>query len=139
MRILRGNQTALLQLRTRNNTNIYALISRNNTNMYALISRNNTNMYALISRNNTNMYALISRNNTNMYALIVRKSTNMYALISLMKQQFVVTHTIRQTEIPALLDSWVANTPSFKILYPRNNCLLYFRKNMTCLNVGGLG
>jgi hypothetical protein len=27
----------------------------------------------------------------------------------LMKRQFVVTHTIRQTEIPALLDSWVTN------------------------------
>jgi len=27
--------------------------------------------------------------------------------ISLMKQQFVATHTIHQTEIPTLLDSWV--------------------------------
>jgi hypothetical protein len=29
-----------------------------------------------------------------------------------MKQQFAVTHTIRHTEIPALLDSWVTNTLS---------------------------
>jgi hypothetical protein len=36
--------------------------------------------------------------------------------ISLTKQQIVVAHTIRQTEIPALLDSWVINTPSVKLL-----------------------
>jgi len=39
--------------------------------------------------------------------------------ISLNKQQFVVTHTIRQTEIPALLNGLVTNTPSVKILYPQ--------------------
>jgi hypothetical protein len=37
----------------------------------------------------------------------------------LMKQQVVVTHKFRQTEIPAVLDSWVTNTPSVKILCPR--------------------
>ena len=36
-----------------------------------------------------------------------------------MKQQFVVTHTIRQIKIPALLDSWVTNTPSVKMLCPQ--------------------
>jgi hypothetical protein len=36
--------------------------------------------------------------------------------MSPMKRQFVVTHTIRQTEIPALLDIWLTNTPSVKIL-----------------------
>jgi hypothetical protein len=30
--------------------------------------------------------------------------------ISLMELQFVVTHTIRQTDIPALLNIWVKNT-----------------------------
>ena len=39
--------------------------------------------------------------------------------ISLMKRQFVVTHTIRQTEMPALLDSCVTNTPSVKTFYPQ--------------------
>jgi hypothetical protein len=34
-------------------------------------------------------------------------------------QQFVVTHTINHTEISALLDSWVTNTPSVKILCPQ--------------------
>jgi hypothetical protein len=54
-----------------------------------------------------------------------------------MKQQFVVTHTIRQTEIPALLDRWVTNTPSVKMPCPQKNCLtFYFHKNITCLNVG---
>ena len=58
--------------------------------------------------------------------------------VSFMKEQIVVTHTIRQTEIPALLDSWVTNTPSVKI-YPQRNCFcLYFRKNITCLIVGFL-
>jgi len=32
-----------------------------------------------------------------------------------MKQQFVVTHTVHKTEIPALLDSWVTNTPSVEL------------------------
>jgi len=39
--------------------------------------------------------------------------------MSLMKQQFVIAHAIRQTEISTLLDSWVTNTPSVKILYPQ--------------------
>ena len=57
---------------------------------------------------------------------------------SLMKQQFVVTHTIRQTEIPALPDSWIKNTLSAKKLCTQTkNCLnFYFRKNTTCLTVG---
>jgi len=49
-----------------------------------------------------------------------------------MKQQFVPTHTFPQTEIPSLLDSWVKNTPSVKMLYPQKNCFsLYFHKNIT--------
>jgi hypothetical protein len=35
-----------------------------------------------------------------------------------MKRQFV-THTIRQTEIPGLLDSWITDTHSVKMLCPR--------------------
>ena len=35
------------------------------------------------------------------------------------KQQLVVTHTIRQTEIPALIHSSVTNTPSFKNVVSR--------------------
>jgi hypothetical protein len=41
-----------------------------------------------------------------------------------MKQQFVVTHTIHQTEIPALLDSWVKNTSSVKMLCAQKKLLL---------------
>jgi hypothetical protein len=41
----------------------------------------------------------------------------------LMKWQFVITHTILQTEVSALLDSWVTNTPSVKMLCPqKKNC-----------------
>jgi hypothetical protein len=40
--------------------------------------------------------------------------------IALMKWQFVVTHTIRQTGIPALLYSWVTKTPPVKILCKQN-------------------
>jgi hypothetical protein len=36
-----------------------------------------------------------------------------------MKQQFVVTITVCQSEILSLLDNRVANTPSVKILYPQ--------------------
>jgi len=50
-----------------------------------------------------------------------------------MKWQFVVTHTILQTEISALLDSWVTNTPSVKMLCPQKNLLsFYLHKNVTC-------
>jgi len=38
-----------------------------------------------------------------------------------MKQQFVVTHTIHQTEIHALLHSWVTNTFFVKMLCPQKN------------------
>jgi hypothetical protein len=42
---------------------------------------------------------------------------------SLKKEQFAVTHTIREAEIPALLDTWVTNTPSVKILCPQKKKL----------------
>ena len=45
---------------------------------------------------------------------------------SLVKRQSVVTHTIHQTEIPTLLDSWATNTPSVKILYHQKLLLLIF-------------
>ena len=54
-----------------------------------------------------------------------------------MKQQFVITHATPQTELPALLDIWVTNTPFVKMLYPQKNYFsLYFCKNITCLYVG---
>jgi len=57
--------------------------------------------------------------------------------ISLMKQQSFVTHTICQTEIITLLDSWVTNAPSIKILCPpKNGISLYFRKYLMCFSVG---
>ena len=37
-------------------------------------------------------------------------------ILRLIKQQSVVTHTIRQTETPALPDSWATNTSSVKML-----------------------
>jgi len=45
-----------------------------------------------------------------------------------MKQQFVITHTMHQTELPALLDSWVTNTPSVKMLYPQKKIYYIFVK-----------
>jgi len=53
-----------------------------------------------------------------------------------MKLQFV-THTTGQTEIPAVLDISVTNTPSVKMLCPQNTCLfLYCSKNVPCWSVG---
>jgi len=50
------------------------------------------------------------------------------------KWQFVITHEIIQTEIPASIDSWVTNTHAVKILRPQKNCLpLCVRKNVTFL------
>jgi hypothetical protein len=63
-----------------------------------------------------------------------------YIYTRLIKQRFVVTHIIRQTVIPALLDSWDKNTPSVKILYQKNNnnnpSPYYFRNSKTCLDAG---
>jgi hypothetical protein len=42
----------------------------------------------------------------------------------LMKQQFVTTHTIPQTKIPALLNRWVTNTHSVKMWFPQKKLLL---------------
>jgi len=39
--------------------------------------------------------------------------------MSTMKQQIFVTHTIRQTEILALLDGWIRITPSVTMLCPQ--------------------
>jgi hypothetical protein len=47
---------------------------------------------------------------------------------SLKKQQYVVTHTIRQTEVPACQAS---NTPSVKIFYPQKNTSYIFAKKKT--------
>jgi hypothetical protein len=41
------------------------------------------------------------------------------SISSLMRRQFVVTHTIRETEIPVLLDRWVTNTSSVKMSCPQ--------------------
>ena len=55
--------------------------------------------------------------------------------LPLLKWRFVVSHTISQTDIPASLDCWVANTPSVKMLCPPNYCMsLFFRRNVTCLS-----
>jgi hypothetical protein len=43
--------------------------------------------------------------------------------MSLIKQKFVVAHTISQTEIRAVLDSWVRNTPSVKMLCPQKKII----------------
>jgi len=49
-----------------------------------------------------------------------------------MKQQFFLTPTIRQTEIPALLDRWVTNTQSVKMSCPQQKiaCPYIFLKTL---------
>jgi len=59
-------------------------------------------------------------------------------ILLLMKQQFVITHTVHQTEILALLDSWVTNTPSVKMVCTQKLLSLIFslKHNMrNCLSV----
>jgi hypothetical protein len=46
--------------------------------------------------------------------------------ISLMKQQFVIIHTICQTQILTLLDSWVKNTPCQNVVSTKTLFLLIF-------------
>jgi hypothetical protein len=65
-------------------------------------------------------------------------SASLYPLsvsISLMKRQFIVPHTIRQT------DSHIIRQLGYRHIFCQNvskqNCLcLFFRKNVTCLGVG---
>ena len=49
----------------------------------------------------------------------------------LMNQHSDVNHTIRQSEIPALLDSSVTNMPSAKTLKKKSSYLR--KKNIACL------
>jgi len=52
-------------------------------------------------------------------------------VMSLVKEHFIVTQTIRKIEISALLGSWVTNTPAVKMLCPQENCFsLCCRKNL---------
>jgi len=57
--------------------------------------------------------------------------------LSLNKQQFFMSHTIRQTDMPTLLDDCITNAPSGKMLCLQNNLFfLYVCKNTTRLRVG---
>jgi hypothetical protein len=49
------------------------------------------------------------------------------------QQQSVLTHTILQTENPALLDIWFINTPFIKVLHPekRNTSYIFVFKKKT--------
>jgi hypothetical protein len=61
--------------------------------------------------------------------------TDRCVCFSLMKRRFAVSHTVRHTEIPTLLDSRVTNTPPGKVC-PHTNCLsVYLRKNITRFSV----
>jgi DNA-binding XRE family transcriptional regulator len=42
-----------------------------------------------------------------------------------MEQQYVTTHTIYQTEIQALLDSWITCKSFVKIFYPQQTVSVY--------------
>jgi len=56
---------------------------------------------------------------------MVSKTPLVAKISSLMQPQFVLRHTIRQTEISALLDSWVTNRPSVKMVCPKNIACSY--------------
>lgn len=45
--------------------------------------------------------------------------------ILLLKQQVVITHIFRQTEIPTLLDSWFTNTPAINMSCPQKTVYAY--------------
>ena len=50
-------------------------------------------------------------------------------IISFTKHQFVLFLTIPQIEIPPLVDSWIANTPSVKLLCPQKKASRYIFLN----------
>jgi hypothetical protein len=55
-----------------------------------------------------------------------------------MKQQYGITHAIRQNEISFITRSWIINTASLRMLCPQNLFALFSRKNIAYLTVGGL-
>jgi len=71
-------------------------------------------------------------------ALLVKSALAFKCTKSIMKQQFIINHTIHQTQMPALLDNWVINTSSFKMLCPHTHThththkilFVYFHKNI---------
>jgi hypothetical protein len=71
--------------------------------------------------------------------LLLHVSGPIYKNNLLMEQQFVISRTVCQTEICTLLNSWVINTPSKKMLcLIKNSLSLYFHNTITCLSVGVL-
>jgi hypothetical protein len=53
-----------------------------------------------------------------------------FELTAIMREQFVVTHTVLKVEISVSLDRWVANKLSTKILCPQKIAISYiFVKN----------
>jgi len=66
----------------------------------------------------SNAICVIAENITN--SLLIHFLTNILP----MKQQFVIIHIICQTWICILLDSWVTNKPSVKMLCPQKNLIL---------------
>jgi len=53
-----------------------------------------------------------------------------------MKQQFVVTRTVPQTDIPALIYSWVKTHSLSKCYIHNKNCLSLFILLVVCLTTG---
>jgi hypothetical protein len=82
------------------------------------ISKHNLNKHLNLLRTN-----LVSKTVTRCHTTAVRNT-------SFMKQQFVVTHTIRQSKIVAFLHSWITNTPSIKTVSIKNCFSFYFRKKI---------
>jgi len=61
----------------------------------------------------------------------MRLNSELWIEISLMEQQFVVTHTTRQTEIPAFLGSWVTNT-KFSVKKKKRHLFTFSQKHDMC-------
>jgi len=81
-----------------------------------------------------NRHLLVTNSNANVLQqngvrVSVRTFKNRTALLSFTNPQFVVTHTIRQTELPALLHTW-DKKQSFcqNVVSTKISLSLYFRE-----------
>jgi hypothetical protein len=71
-----------------------------------------------------------------LFSFIICCLVSVFKCLAFMKQQFLVTHTIRNNGILSSLDSSVSNTPVIKFFCSRKCYFyLYFYKNVRCLNV----
>jgi len=83
-------------------------------------------VYLAVALNNCFYFSAVSLRELGMLISEQNRSNDCIIHKVLMKWQFVITHTIRQTEVLALPDDWGTYLPSVKLLHSKNLLVLMF-------------